>query len=93
MASHAWTGTFTTSDDTHLQVEIHGGDDKTKPLFIGVHGAPGVSSRDESKTSFAHLHDRCRILFYDSRGSGSSDQKGPFSIVRWVQDLEELRCD
>ena len=62
-----------------------------KKLFIAHHGGPGASSHKETEQAFAYLQKRFRVLFFDARGDGFSDKKGPFTRQRWVADLEELR--
>lgn len=79
------------SDGTNVHVWILGGEDKSKPLLIGLHGAPGLSSHTEPEGSYAFLATRFRVLVYDARGSGHSDQKGPYSDERWIADVDELR--
>lgn len=79
-------------DGVHLNVKILG-DDPThaKPLLIGLHGAPGLSTLSEPVASFGFLSDRFRVLVYDARGSGDSDHVGPFDHDRWTKDIENLR--
>ena len=79
------------SDGTSLRVRIFGLHDTHKPLFIALHGAPGLSSHTETEGSYAFLADRFRVLVFDLRGSGASDLKGPYTDERWIADVDELR--
>ena len=83
--------TVTLSDGAKLLVRLHGGDDKSKPLIIVLHGAPGLSSHLEPEASFSFLASRFRVLVYDARGSGESDYKAPFTDEQWIADVDELR--
>jgi len=78
-------------DGIHLHVKILGDDSTTKPLFIGLHGAPGLSTHAEPAVGFGFLSKIFRVLVFDARGSGTSDLTGPFTHDRWVKDIENLR--
>ncbi|PNP78243.1 hypothetical protein FNYG_08189 [Fusarium nygamai] len=80
------------SDGAKLNVCLLGADNKSKPLIISLHGAPGLSSHTGIKEDFKFLTDRFRVLVYDLRGSGDSEVKTPFTDEQWVSDLEELRA-
>ncbi|KAF5234193.1 hypothetical protein FANTH_12229 [Fusarium anthophilum] len=80
------------SDGVKLNVYLLGAENKSKPLVISLHGAPGLSSHTGIKEDFKFLADRFRVLVYDLRGSGDSEIKGPFTDEQWVSDLEELRA-
>ena len=80
-------------DGARLHVKVIGDDQgREKPLLIALHGAPGASTHLESEASFSFLRRTFRVLVYDARGSGDSDDRGPYSHDRWVKDLEILRC-
>lgn len=79
------------SDGAKVKVWLLGGEDKTKPLLIALHGAPGLSSHTEPEGSFSFLTPRFRVLVYDARGSGESEDKGPLTNERWIADADELR--
>jgi proline iminopeptidase len=78
------------SDGANLFVELIG-DAPDKPLLIAHHGGPGVSYHGESKSSFEFLSDRFRVLVFDARGSGQSDDTPPLTHARLVADVDELR--
>ncbi|KAF5678036.1 proline iminopeptidase [Fusarium denticulatum] len=80
------------SDGVKLNGCLLGAENKSKPLIISLHGAPGLSSHTGIKEDFKFLADRFRVLVYDLRGSGDSEVKGPFTDEQWVSDLEELRA-
>jgi proline iminopeptidase len=77
-------------DGTNLQVWVFGNQNKTKPLFIALHGGPGLSTH-ETEVQYQFLADNFRVLVYDARGSGRSDLKGPFTDDQWASDVDELR--
>ncbi|KAI8163439.1 Proline iminopeptidase [Colletotrichum sp. SAR 10_70] len=79
------------SDGASVQVKLLGDTDKTKPLLIALHGAPGLSDHREPESSFGFLASNFRVLVYDARGSGESDLKPPYTDARWVADVDELR--
>ncbi|KAG9250728.1 Alpha/Beta hydrolase protein [Emericellopsis atlantica] len=76
-------------DKARLRVAIIN-DEPTLPLAIVVHDSPGVSDMKESQKKFGFLAKRFRLLIYDLRGSGRSDDMGPFTHQRWLVDIEEL---
>lgn len=79
------------SDGAKVYVKLLGDDDRSRPLLIVLHGAPGLSTHAEPESSFGFLQTTFRVLVYDARGSGVSDKKGPYTDARWVQDADELR--
>ncbi|KAF4950136.1 hypothetical protein FGADI_8405 [Fusarium gaditjirri] len=80
------------SDGVKLNVCLLGAENKSKPLVISLHGAPGLSSHTGIKEDFKFLAHKFRVLVYDLRGSGGSEVKGPFTDEQWISDLEELRA-
>lgn len=79
------------SDGTKLNVWLLGAENKSRPLIISLHGAPGLSTHTDVKEGFKFLSNEFRVLVYDGRGSGSSEAKGPFTDEQWIADLDELR--
>jgi proline iminopeptidase len=80
---------FLTVNGNELEVEVFG--DADAPLLIAHHGAPGLASRDEPRTTFTPFSDTFRVLVFDARGSGNSGGTGPFSHEQWAADVEALR--
>lgn len=78
------------SDGCVLKAKIVG-DAPGKPLMIANHGAPGLCTHKETLLWCSVFTDKFRLLVFDMRGSGDSDQKGPYTHKRWVEDVEELR--
>lgn len=84
--------TVQVDDGIHLNVKVMGDDPSgSKPLFIGLHGGPGVATSAEPQADFAFLSKKFRVLVFDARGSGASDLIGPYTHDRWVRDIEFLR--
>ena len=73
-----------------LEVEVLG-DDPQAPVMIVHHGAPGLGSRAEPRTSFGSFSDRMRVIVFDARGSGHSGLTPPFTHAQWVADVDALR--
>ena len=55
-----------------------------------VHGGPGIA--DYLEPVAAMIEDAALVHRYDQRGSGRSDVTGPYSIGRFVADLDALRA-
>jgi proline iminopeptidase len=73
-----------------LEVEVLGS--AGAPTLIAHHGAPGLGSRAEPRTTFGTLADAMRVVVYDARGSGASGLAPPFTHEQWVADLDALRA-
>jgi proline iminopeptidase len=78
------------SDGCAIKLKILG-DVPGKPLLIAHHGASGLCTHKEPAAQFGAFADTFRVLVFDSRGSGNSDKKRPYTHQRWTQDIEELR--
>jgi len=72
-----------------LEVEVLG--PEGAPVMIVHHGAPGLGSRAEPRTSFGPFSDVLRVVVFDARGSGHSGMTPPFSHEQYVADVEVLR--
>ncbi len=72
-----------------LEVEVLGTEDA--PVMIVHHGAPGLGSRAEPRTSFGPFSDVMRVVVFDARGSGASGLTPPFTHAQWVADVDALR--
>lgn len=72
-----------------LVVDVQG--EANERLFIGHHGAPGLSSHAEPKRAFGKLADTLKVVTFDARGSGDSDYVGPYTHEQWVADVDALR--
>jgi proline iminopeptidase len=81
---------FLTINGNELEVEVFGAEDA--PLLIAHHGAPGLASRAEPRTTFQPFSDTFRVLVFDARGSGNSGGTPPFSHEQWVADVDALRA-
>lgn len=78
-------------DGIKLHVKLLGDDSPTKPLLIGLHGAPGLFTHAEPEACFSRYASLFRVLVFDGRGSGASDMIGPYTHERWMKDIENLR--
>lgn len=72
-----------------LEVEVLG--PEGAPVLIAHHGAPGLGSRAEPKSSFGRLADTYRVLVFDARGSGDSEGNEPYTHEQWAADVDGLR--
>jgi proline iminopeptidase len=90
--SKTTTSTVQMEDGVNLHIKVIGDEPNTsKPLFIALHGAPGLSTHAEPEAAFSFLSDTFRVLVFDARGSGASDMTGPYTHDRWIKDIENLR--
>lgn len=80
---------FVEINNNKLNVEVMGPEDA--PLVIVHHGAPGLGSLAEPRSSFGPLADTYRVLVFDARGSGQSEGNGPLTHAQWAADVEGLR--
>ncbi len=80
---------FVTINGNRLNVEVMGPEDGT--LLIAHHGAPGLGTMAEPRSTFGPLSDTYKVLVFDARGSGQSDGNGPFTHEQWVADVDGLR--
>ena len=76
-------------NDNELEVEVFGADDA--PVLIAHHGAPGLGSRAETRTTFSPFADTFRVIVFDARGSGESGGTEPYTHEQWAADVEGLR--
>src|SRR5262245_31217339 len=73
-----------------LEVEVLGNPDA--PVLIAHHGAPGMGSRSEPKSSFGPLSDTYRVIVFDARGSGESSDTPPYTHAQWAADVDAIRA-
>lgn len=59
------------------------------PPVVFCHGGPGIADYLEPVQQI--VADMVTVYRWDQRGSGRSDPAGPFTIARFVADLEALR--
>jgi proline-specific peptidase len=57
-----------------------------------LHGGPGMGSRAHGLQAFSPLADRYRVVGFDLRGCGESEERPPYSHDQWVEDAEALRA-
>lgn len=80
---------FVEINNNKLNVEVLGADDA--PVMIVHHGAPGLGTLAEPKSSFGPLSDVYKVVVFDARGSGQSEGNGPLTHEQWAADVEGLR--
>jgi len=71
-----------------LHAEVHGPEDA--PALVILHGGPGVGDCRGQVRDYGALADEFRLVFYDSRGSGRSEEKPPYTHEQWVDDADAL---
>jgi pimeloyl-ACP methyl ester carboxylesterase len=77
-----------TVNGARLYYEVHGPDDA--PAVVILHGGPGVGDCRDQVRDYRPLTDEFRLLFYDARGSGRSEEQPPYTHEQWVADVDEL---
>ena len=81
---------FTTSDGARLFTRMLGQNETKTPVIV-LHGAPGAHTHAAAEAGYGFLQTDRRVLVFDARGSGVSDDLGPLNHARWAEDVEELR--
>ncbi|MEV0731266.1 alpha/beta hydrolase [Polymorphospora sp. NPDC050346] len=74
-----------TDDNCRLWVEQAG----TGPPLVLCHGGPGLWDYLDPVARL--LEDRVRTIRWDQRGCGRSQRCGPYSVARFVADLDAVR--
>ncbi|HEY1367358.1 MAG TPA: alpha/beta fold hydrolase [Gaiellaceae bacterium] len=80
--------TQATVNGATLHVETLGPPDGA-PLAI-LHGGPGLGDCRDQLRDYGPLQDEFRLLFYDARGSGRSEERPPYTHEQWAADVDEL---
>jgi proline iminopeptidase len=60
------------------------------PVLVLLHGAPGLSDCRDQVRDYSPLADEFRLLFFDIRGCGRSEEQPPYTHDQWVADVDEL---
>ncbi|MDA4892673.1 alpha/beta hydrolase [Streptomyces sp. MS2A] len=81
---------FETINGARLKLQILG--DEGAPAIVVHHGAPGLGSRAEPVRSFGPFADAYRIVTFDARGSGESEDRPPYTHAQWVDDIDAIRA-
>lgn len=64
--------------------------DEGAPALVLLHGGPGVGDCRDQVRDYGALQDEYRLLFYDARGSGRSEERPPYTHAQWVDDIDAL---
>ena len=64
---------------------------KDAPAILTFHGGGGMGSSGAKKRAFGALTDTYRVVVYDLRGCGQSEEVGEPSYEQWAADAEALR--
>src|ERR671939_10873 len=88
MSMEAAAANQITVNGARLYYETHGPEDA--PALVILHGGPGVGDCRDQVRDFGPLADEFRLVFYDARGSGRSEDKPPYTHDQWVADADEL---
>ena len=75
------------SDSVQLVVKVSG---QGYPCIF-VHGGPGGGFISFEKMGGKNLEQCMTMVYYDQRGSGSSQNAADYSLDRMVEDIEDLR--
>lgn len=76
-------------NNAELYYEIHGEDNDQ--AIIALHGGPGVSNHEKSLQAYKPLTDEFKLVVYDHRGCGRSEEAEPYSNKQFADDVEGLR--
>jgi proline iminopeptidase len=74
-----------TEDDADLAVTVGG----QGPALVLCHGGPGLWDYFDSLRP--SLDDLVTLISYDQRGCGRSSPGGPYTVSRYIEDLEAIR--
>jgi proline iminopeptidase len=88
MSMPATTANRVSVNGAQLYCETLGAEDA--PVLVILHGGPGVGDCRDQVRDYGPLADEFRLVFYDARGSGRSEDKPPYTHEQWVADVDEL---
>lgn len=71
-----------------LAFDDSGGDG---PALVTLHGGPGMGNRAGNWRAFQPFADRFRVVAFDHRGCGESEDVPPYSHDQFCDDVEQLR--
>lgn len=72
-----------------LYYEVYG--EENEQAIVALHGGPGVSNHEKSLRAYEPLTDEYKLVVYDHRGCGRSEQQRPYSNEQFADDVEGLR--
>ncbi len=73
-------------------VKLHVEDQGEGPAIVTLHGGIGLGSRHGDVAAFSvFASEGYRVVSYDQRGNGDSEDAAPYSHEQFIADTEELR--
>jgi proline iminopeptidase len=64
---------------------------KDAPAILTLHGGGGMGDSRAKRAAFGPLADKYRIITFDARGCGQSEEVGTPSFAQWCADAEAIR--
>ncbi|MDA4131321.1 MAG: alpha/beta hydrolase [Thaumarchaeota archaeon] len=64
---------------------------RARRTFLALHSPAGASDSRELESVFGNFSEKYRVIFFDLRGSGRSEEVGEPSFQQLSTDIEELR--
>jgi proline iminopeptidase len=66
---------------------------KGAQAILTMHGGGGMGDSRAKRTAFGPLDDTYRVITYDARGCGQSEEAGEPSYEQWCADAEAIRIE
>lgn len=81
--------TVLSSDGAAIAYEVEGDDDR--PVLLRIDGAATYRALDPGRAAFTQrLSDRFRVVSYDRRGRGGSEDRDDYAVEREIDDVAAL---
>jgi proline iminopeptidase len=66
---------------------------RSAPAILTLHGGGGMGDSRAKRAAFGPMDDTYRIITFDARGCGKSEEAGDPSYAQWCADAEAIRQD